>query len=76
MDVMYERCAGLDVHKASVTACVRTPGARRGERRGETRTFGTTMRELADLAAWLTAAQVSHVAMESTGVYWRPVYAV
>lgn len=76
MDVMYERCAGLDVHKASVTACVRTPGARRGERRGATRTFGTTMRELADLAAWLTAAEVTHVAMESTGVYWRPVYAV
>jgi transposase len=76
MDVMYERCAGLDVHKASVKACVRTPGARRGERRGETRTFGTTMRELADLVAWLTAAQVTHVAMESTGVYWRPVYAV
>lgn len=75
MDVMYERCAGLDVHKASVKACVRTPGARRGERHGQTRTFGTTMRELAELAAWLKAAQVTHVAMESTGVYWRPVYA-
>lgn len=76
MDIMYARCAGLDVHKASVKACVRTPGVRRGERHGQTRTFGTTMRELADLAAWLTTAQVTHIAMESTGVYWRPVYAV
>jgi len=76
MDMVYERCAGLDVHKASVLACVRTPGARRGERRGETQTFETTTQALRALSAWLTGHQVTHVAMESTGVYWRPVWTV
>ncbi len=76
MDVLYARCAGLDVHKATVVACVRGPGPRPGERRAETKTFATTMRGLQDLVAWLSAHGVTHVAMESTGVYWRPVYAV
>lgn len=76
MDVMFARCAGLDVHKKSVVGCVRLPGPRPGERRSETRTFGTTLRGLRELAAWLTSHEVTHVAMESTGVYWRPVYAV
>src|SRR6266536_390896 len=76
MDVMFARCAGLDVHKKSVVVCVRFPGPRPGERGRETQTFGTTLRELRELAAWLTRHGVTHVAMESTGVYWRPVYAV
>lgn len=76
MDVMFARCAGLDVHKKSVVGCVRLPGACPGDRRTETRTFGTTLRELRELAAWLTGHEVTRVAMESTGVYWRPVYAV
>src|SRR6266545_1503119 len=76
MDVMFARCAGLDVHKKSVVGCVRFPGPRPGERGRETQTFGTTLRELRELAAWLTRHGVTHVAMESTGVYWRPVYAV
>lgn len=76
MDVLYERCAGLDVHKATVVGCVRGPGRQRGERRSETKTFATTMRGLQELAEWLAAHGVSHAAMESTGVYWRPVYAV
>ena len=76
MDLVYSRCAGLDVHKATVVACVRGPGARRGERQSETRTFATTLTGLEALRAWLQAHGVTHVAMESTGVYWRPVYAV
>jgi transposase len=76
MDVVNARCAGLDVHKKTVVACVRLPGQRRGERRGETKTFATTMRGLSELRAWLLAHEVTDVAMESTGVYWRPVYAV
>lgn len=76
MDVVHARCAGLDVHKATVVACVRTPGLRRGERRGDTKTFATTVRGQRELRDWLIAHGVTHVAVESTGVYWRPVYAV
>jgi len=61
------------VHKATVVACVRVPGQRGPERQGETKTFATMMRGLQELTAWLTAPGVTHVAMESTGVYWRPV---
>lgn len=75
MDVMLERCAGLDVHKQTVTACIRIPGPGR-ERQQDVRTFGTTTEALLTLRDWLTAHQVSHVAMESTGVYWKPVYYV
>jgi transposase len=76
MDVVYARCAGLDVHKATVVGCARVPGQQRGERRSETKTFATTTRGLGVLAEWLAAHGVTHVAMESTGVYWRPLYAV
>lgn len=75
MDIVNARCAGLDVHKATVVAGVRVPGPRPGERRGETKTFATTTRGLRELADWLIAHGVTDVAMESTGVYWRPVYA-
>jgi transposase len=76
MELVYARCAGLDVHKATVVGCVRVPGPRPAERQAETKTFATTLRGLGELAAWLSAHGVTHVAMESTGVYWRPVYAV
>ena len=77
MKVVIERCAGLDVHKKTVVACVRTPERDRGKLRGkQTRTFETSMRGLGALRAWLTSFGVTDVAMESTGVYWRPVYAV
>lgn len=76
MELVYARCAGLDVHKATVVGCVRVPGPGPGERQVETKTFTTTLRGLGELAAWLTAHGVTHAAMESTGVYWRPVYAV
>jgi transposase len=73
MEVLYPVCCGLDVHKASVTACLRSPGDG-PQRRQEVRTFGTTTGELLRLTDWLTAAGCTHVAMESTGIYWRPVY--
>ena len=77
MNVVIERCAGLDVHKKTVVACVRTP--RPGpakERLRETRTFQTTMKGLEALRGWLASHGVTDAAMESTGVYWRPVWAV
>lgn len=76
MEIVKARCAGLDVHKATVVAGVRVPGPRPGERRGEIKTFATTNRGLRALTEWLGAHEVTDVAMESTGVYWRPVYAV
>jgi transposase len=73
MDVVYEACCGLDIHQATVVACVRRPG--RGRRRtAEVRTFGTTQAQLLDLVDWLTEQRVTHVAMESTGVLWQPVF--
>lgn len=73
MELLIERCAGLDVHKKTVTACVRVPGAG-GTRLQETRTFGTTTLQLRRLGEWLGGHGVTTVGMESTGVYWRPVY--
>ena len=67
MEVVHERCCGLDVHKKSVVACVMTPESQ------ETATFGTTTRQLLKLSDWLGERGVTHVAMESTGVYWKPV---
>jgi transposase len=75
MDQLIERCAGLDVHKATVVACVRVPGPR-GGRTQHVQTFGTTAAALLALRDWLEAHGVTHVAMESTGVYWKPVYYV
>ena len=75
MERVIERGAGLDVHKKSVTACVRVPGPT-GGRRQEVQTFSTTAAGLLALRDWLSAHEVTHVAMESTGVYWKPVYYV
>jgi transposase len=75
MEQVYERCAGLDVHARTVVACRRFPGPR-GRRRREVRTFGTTTPELLALSDWLQEVGVTHVAMESTGVYWKPVFNV
>jgi transposase len=72
MDVLIERCAGLDVHQATVVATVRYPGATGRETRTET--FGTMAADLLALREWLQAYGVTHVALESTGVYWKPVY--
>jgi transposase len=74
MEVLYPRCTGLDVHQASVVACVRiAEGARASH---EVRTFETTTKGLLALADWLGEAGCTHVAMESTGVYWKPVWHV
>ena len=73
MDILYRCCAGLDVHKKTVVACVRRVDDR-GVPRPEVRTFGTTTAELLALGDWLAEAGVAHVAMESTGVFWKPVF--
>jgi transposase len=74
MEVLYPQCAGLDVHARSVRACVRLAAG--STVTTQQRTFGTTTRELLALADWLAAAGVTHVAMEATGVYWKPVWHV
>jgi transposase len=77
VDVLVERCAGLDVHRDSVVATVRVPGKRRGTRRGETRTYASTIAGLERMAGWLVGEHaVTLVGMEATGVYWKPVFAV
>jgi len=73
MDILYACCTGLDIHKKTVTACVRCVDVK-GKVRQQTRTFGTMTSDLLALADWLTAEGVSHVAMESTGVYWKPIW--
>src|SRR3712207_5702842 len=75
MDVIIERACGLDVHKRTVVACLITPGPD-GKPHKELRTFSTVTADLLRLADWLTAAGCTHVAMESTGIFWRPVYNV
>lgn len=72
MEVLHECCCGLDVHKGTVVACLLRGGGRQG--RKEVRTFGTMTDDLLALADWLRAAGCTHMAMESTGVFWKPVY--
>ena len=74
MEVLYPRCAGLDVHSRCVNACVRIAAGRKVTT--EHREFATTTAGLLELAAWLTEAGCTHVAMEATGVYWKPVWHV
>jgi transposase len=73
MHIMYERCAGLDVHKKTVVACVLTPDGQGGWSQ-EIRTFGTMTVDLLALSDWLLAYGCTHVAIESTGDYWKPVF--
>jgi len=72
MEVMHERVAGLDIGKATLTVCVRTPGPR--GRRSETRTFPTTTRALGVMRDWLVECGVTIAAMESTSTYWKPAF--
>jgi transposase len=72
MRVMYERCCGLDIHKASITVCALI--TEKGKTQEETRRFGTMTADLRELAGWLQQKGIRHVAMESTGVYWKPVW--
>lgn len=68
MNVLYERCCGLDVHKKSVVACLITPAGK------QIKTFGTMTADILRMADWLQQEECTHVAMESTGVYWKPIY--
>src|SRR3984893_16640028 len=72
MEVMHERVAGLDVHKTMIVACVRLMSGGKVDR--ECLTFETTTSDLLSLLAWLTQSGCTHVAMEATGVYWKPVW--
>src|SRR6202011_4043974 len=74
MDILYERVAGLDVHKDTVVACVRIMAA--GKTTRECRTFATTTEQLKELRTWLEECRCTHVAMEATGVYWMPVFRI
>lgn len=76
MDVVHERCAGLDVHRDTVVATVRTPAGKGRRRHQVTRTFATTQLRLAELRGWLGEHGVTLVGMEATGVYWKPVFYV
>ena len=73
MEILHDCCAGLDVHKKTVVACVRRVGSD-GTVSSQVRTFGTMTAELLELSDWLQAQGVHHVAMESTGVYWKPIF--
>ena len=73
IEVMFPNSSGLDVHKKTVTACVLVPKAKGGYH-PKPRTFRTTTAGLQELAAWLQSYGITHVVMESTGVYWKPVY--
>ncbi len=74
MDVVVERCAGLDVHRDNVVATVRVPGAGRRRWDQHTRTFRATLGGLAELGEWLAGFEVTRVGMEATGVYWKTVF--
>ena len=73
MRIVYAHCCGLDVHKRSISACLLTANEA-GETQQQVRRFSTVTRELLELCDWLASNQVTHVAMENTGVYWKPVW--
>src|SRR5947209_19193181 len=73
MELMYERCAGLDVHKRNVLVCTSTPDAQ-GQRHKEWRTFSTMTPELLRMRTFLKDSGVTHVAMDSTGSFWKPIF--
>jgi transposase len=73
MQIVYERCAGLDVHKRYVVECVITVDAQ-GQRYKERWTFSTMLADMSRLRDWLKGLGVTHVAMESTGSFWKPIF--
>jgi transposase len=74
MEELIERCAGIDVGQAEVVVCVRVPDRVTGRATGLVETYGTTTPDLLELRDWLAGLGVTDVVMESTGVYWKPVY--
>src|SRR5262249_27621578 len=73
MELVYPRCCGIDIHKKIIVACLSISDPN-GQRKKEIRTFRTVTNELLDCLDWLKAAGCTHAAMESTGVYWKPIY--
>ena len=73
MDVLYARCAGFDVHKKTVRVCLLLR-QEHGKTHKEFRTYSTTTQDLLNLLDWLLSQECTHVALEGTGVYWKPVY--
>ncbi len=73
MEIVYKQCAGIDVHKKNVVVCRMSRDAQ-GKLTHQTRTFGTMTQNILELGDWLSEAGVTHVAMESTGEYWKPIY--
>jgi len=76
VDVLVERCAGIDIGKDEVVACVRTPAPNGRGRRKQTRTFASFTGSLEAMAKWFTAEGVTEIVMEATGSYWKPVWYV
>ena len=74
MEIVYERVAGIDVGKKEIAVAVRTPGPSPGQRRQVIRKYQTFWRALLEMSAWLLEERVTHVTMEATGIYWRPVF--
>ena len=75
MEVLYTHCAGLDVHKKTVVVCCLTPG-KDGTPQRQIRTFSTMTRDLLQLSDWLSSLGITHVAMEATGEFWKPVHTI
>lgn len=74
METLLTHCAGMDVHRKSIVVCTLVGQMDGSDLQTETKTFGTTTRELFELLTWLESRDITHIAMESTGIYWRPVY--
>jgi transposase len=74
MDVIVDRCVGIDLSKADAKVCLRTPGARRGKRDQQVRTYSTMTADLHSLADWLVCEQADLVVIEATSSYWFSVY--
>lgn len=73
MDLMHQRCAGIDISKADGKVCIRVPGPRR-QRHSEVRTFSSMTADLLAMRDWLISEHVSVVGMEATGAYWKPIF--
>ncbi len=74
MEIKYERVAAIDVGKKIIAVAVRTPGEQAGKRRQQVRKFDTFYQTLTTMVAWLVSVGVTHVTMEATGIYWKPVF--
>ncbi len=74
MEVVYERVAAIDVGKKIIAVAVRTPGERPGKRRQQVRKYTTFHQTLTEMVVWLVDEGVTHVTMEATGIYWKPIF--